>query len=129
LWGSSGEAAAAGGRDSSASDVIVSGPRAASSSTSPASSAERAYSSTSMWITICSPSCLWNRTCVKNSRVPWSPNAPNASESAASGPEQLSTCSASTVTVHDATQGVPAIIRSQRSSTASILLIRRPFSS
>ena len=35
--------------------------------------------------------------------------------SAASGPEQVSTGSWSTVTVHEATQGVPATIRSQRS--------------
>ena len=46
-----------------------------------------------------SSSCLWKRTCVKNSRVPWSPNAAKASDSAASGPEQDSTWSASTVTV------------------------------
>jgi len=45
------------------------------------------------------------------------------------GPEQLSTCSASTVTVQEATPGVPATILSQRSSTASIRLTRRPFSS
>ena len=36
--------------------------------------------------------------------------------SIASGPEQVSTWSWSTVTVQDATQGVPATIRSQRSS-------------
>jgi hypothetical protein len=82
-----------------------------------------------MWMTIWSPSCLWKRTWVKNSRVPWSPNAPKASESAASGPEHVSTWSASTVTVHEATHGVPATMRSQRSSTASIRLMRRPFSS
>ena len=82
-----------------------------------------------MWMTIWSALCLWKRTWVKNSRVPWSPKAPNASESAASGPEQLSTWSPSTVTVQDATHGVPAIIRSQRSSTASMRLMRRPFSS
>ena len=82
-----------------------------------------------MWITIRSSSCLWKRTCVKNSRVPWSPNAANASESAASGPEQDSTWSASTVTVHEATNGEPVTIRSQRSSTASMRLMRRPFSS
>ena len=39
------------------------------------------------------------------------------SDSAASGPEQVSTWSWSTVTVQEATQGVPATIRSQRSST------------
>ena len=38
------------------------------------------------------------------------------SDSAASGPEQVSTWSWSTVTVHEATHGVPATIRSQRSS-------------
>ena len=43
------------------------------------------------------------------------------SDSAASGPEQLSTWSWSTVTVHEATQGVPATIRSQRSSTGTTL--------
>ena len=42
---------------------------------------------------------------MKNSRVPWSPKAAWASASAASGPEQVSTASASTVTVHEATQG------------------------
>ena len=73
-----------------------------------------------MWMTISSPSCLWKRTWVKNSRVPWSPKAPNASASAASGPEHASTWSASTVTVQEATQGVPATIRSQRSSIASM---------
>ena len=67
---------AAGGRLSSASEVIDSTPREASSSTSPASSAVRAYSSTSRWIVILSSSCLWKRTWVKNSRVPPSPNAP-----------------------------------------------------
>ena len=36
------------------------------------------------------------------------------------GPEHVSTSSASTVTVHDATHGVPAIIRSQRSSIGSM---------
>ena len=82
-----------------------------------------------MWITIRSSSCLWKRTWVKNSRVPWSPNAAKASDSAASGPEQDSTWSASTVTVHEATQGVPVTIRSQRSSTGSMREIRRPFSS
>src|ERR671917_520295 len=61
-----------------------------------------------MCTTIWSASCLWKRTCVKNSRVPWSPKAPNASASAASGPEQVSTWSDSTVTVQEATQGVPA---------------------
>ena len=68
--------AAAGGRDSSASEVIVSAPRAADSSTSVASSSERAYSSTSRCTMMrASSSCLWKRTCVKNSRTPWSPNA------------------------------------------------------
>ena len=57
---------------------------------------------------------------MKNSRVPWSPNAAYASESAASGPEHVSTASASTVTVHEATHGVPATIRSQRSSIGSM---------
>ena len=80
-------------------------------------------------MTIASPSCLWKRTWVKNSRVPLSPKAAYESDSAASGPEQLSTWSWSTVTVHDATQGVPATIRSQRSSTASTRLKRRPSSS
>ncbi len=83
-----------------------------------------------MWITIWpSSSCLWKRTWVKNSRVPWSPNAAYASESAASAPEQDSTSSPSTVTVHEATHGMPVTILSQRSSTASIRLTRRPFSS
>ena len=36
-----------------------------------------------------------------------------------SGPEHVSTSSASTVTVQEATHGVPAIIRSQRSSMGS----------
>jgi hypothetical protein len=45
------------------------------------------------------------------------------SASPASGPEQVSTSSASTLTVHEATHGVPAIIRSQRSSIGST----RPF--
>ena len=94
-----------------------------------ASSEERAYSSTSMWITMRSSSCLWKRTCVKNSRVPWSPKAAKASDSAASGPEHDSTWSASTVTVQDATHGVPVTIRSQRSSTGSIREMRRPSSS
>ena len=60
----------AGGRDSSASEVIASVPCAASTSTSVASSAERAYSSTSRCTTIRSSSCLWKRTWVKNSLVP-----------------------------------------------------------
>ena len=38
-----------------------------------------------------SSSCLWKRTCVKNSRVPWSPKAAKDRWSAASGPEQDST--------------------------------------
>ena len=42
------------------------------------------------------------------------------STSAASGPEHVSTSSASMVTVHDATHGAPAIIRSQLSSTGSM---------
>ena len=45
------------------------------------------------------------------------------------GPEQDSTWSASTVTVQEATQGVPVTIRSQQSSTGSIREMRRPFSS
>ena len=36
-------------------------------------------------MTIRSSSCLWKRTWVKNSRVPWSPKAAKASDSAASG--------------------------------------------
>ena len=63
-----------------------------------------------------SSSCLWKRTWVKNSRVPWSPKAAKDRWSAASGPEHVSTGSASTVTSHEATHGVPATIRSQRSS-------------
>ena len=43
-----------------------------------------------------------------------------------SGPEQVSTSSASTVTVHEATQGVPAIIRSQRSSIGSTRPLWKP---
>jgi phosphoenolpyruvate carboxykinase (GTP) len=67
---------AAGGRDSSASEVIVSAPRAEDSSTSVASSSERAYSSTSRCTMMrASSSCLWKRTCVKNSRTPCSPKA------------------------------------------------------
>src|SRR3954452_16932784 len=68
---------------------------------------------------VVSSSCLWKRTWVKNSRVPWSPKAAKLSASTASGPEQVSTSSASTVTVHEATHGVPAIIRYQRSSIGS----------
>ncbi len=82
-----------------------------------------------MWITMRSSSCLWKRTWVKNSRVPWSPKAAKASDSAASGPEQDSTSSASTVTVHDATHGVPVTIRSQRSSIGSMREMRLPSSS
>ena len=67
-------------------------------------------------MTICSSSCLWKRTWVKNSRTPASPKAPKVRNSIASGPEQLSTRSWSTRTVQEATQGVPATIRSQRSS-------------
>src|SRR5579875_3226389 len=55
-WASS--SVEAGGRDSSASEVMASVPRAASSSTSVASSAERAYNSTSRCTTIRSSSCL-----------------------------------------------------------------------
>ena len=43
-----------------------------------------------------------------------------------SGPEHVSTSSASTVTVHDATHGVPAIIRSQRSSIGSTRPLWKP---
>ena len=73
-----------------------------------------------------SSSCLWKRTWVKNSRTPWSPKAAYDSASPASGPEQLSTSSASTATVHDATHGVPAIMRSQRSSTGSTRPFEKP---
>src|ERR1044071_5630735 len=55
-----------------------------------------------MWMTIRSSSCLWKRTWVKNSRVPWSPKAAKLSASPASGPEQVSTSSASTATGLDA---------------------------
>ncbi len=41
------------------------------------------------------------------------------SDSVAPSPEQVSTWSWSTVTVQEATQGVPATIRSQRSSTGT----------
>ncbi len=51
-------------------------PARGRSSTSVASSSERAYSSTSRCTMMrASSSCLWKRTCVKNSRTPWSPNA------------------------------------------------------
>jgi hypothetical protein len=42
------------------------------------------------------------------------------------GPRALSTSSASTVTVHEATHGVPAIIRSQRSSIGSTRPLWKP---
>jgi hypothetical protein len=54
-----------------------------------------------------SSSCLWKRTWVKNSRVPVVAEGGEGERVAASGPEQLSTSSASTVTVTDATHGVP----------------------
>ena len=56
---------------------------------------------------------------MKNSRVPDSPSEPKVRLSAASGPEQVSIWSWSTVTVHEATNGLPATIRSQRSSTGT----------
>ena len=73
-----------------------------------------------------SSSCLWKRTWVKNSRTPWSPKAAYESASPASGPEQVSTSSPSTATVQEATQGVPAIIRSQRSSIGSTRPLLKP---
>ncbi len=63
---------------------------------------------------------------MKNSRVPWSPKAAYDSASAASGPEQVSTWSASTVTSQEATHGVPATIRSQRSSIGCTRPSRKP---
>ena len=49
---------------------------------------------------------------VKNSRIPDSPREPNVRLSATSRPEQVSTWSWSMVTVHEATNGLPATIRS-----------------